>query len=407
VTPHRASSGHNGAVSPHALRVAARRHPRAVDAGIAALVALACALVLSGRTGATVDAAGVLDWTSVVLLPVPLIWRRRAPVAVFAAATVLLIGSQALGAQSPAALGVTLTALHAVARYRPARFAWPAAAVTVLPGFDNRIEDGPAWGAFAAVSAVTVAVVLIGVNQRTRSAYLQALEDRAQRLEQDRDQRARLAVADERARVAREMHDVVAHHLAVIVALSDGAAATAALAPQRAADVMGQVSATGRQALGEMRRLVGLLRGTSRPEPGTRAPQPGLDDITALVDRVRDAGVRVSLRQDGTPGAWGPGAGLAVYRIVQEALTNVLKHAGPQAGAEVSLRYRRDAAEVSIVDDGAGRIARRPGIGDRHGLAGMAERATAYGGRLDAGPRAGPGWRVHVCLTFDRSEILS
>ncbi|WP_143134162.1 sensor histidine kinase [Actinoplanes philippinensis] len=390
-------------MSPQDLRGVARRHPRAVDAGIAGLVALGCALVLTGRTGATLAPTDALDWASVVLLPVPLIWRRRAPVSVFAATTGLFVVTQAMGAQSPAALTVTLTALHAVARYRPARFAWPAA-VTVLPGFDNRIEDGPAWGAFAAVSAITVAVVLIGVNQRTRSAYLAALEDRAERLEQDRDQRARLAVADERARVAREMHDVVAHHLAVIVALSDGAAATTAVAPERAADVMGQVSATGRQALGEMRRLVGLLRGASAPEAGARAPQPGLDDIDALVDRVRAAGVRVTLRRDGVPGDWGPGAGLAVYRIVQEALTNTLKHAGPHAAAEVSLRYRAAGADVTVLDDGAGRVAHRPEPTDRHGLAGMAERATAYGGRLRTGPRHGPGWQVHATLTFDRTE---
>ncbi|MEU4157357.1 histidine kinase [Actinoplanes sp. NPDC026670] len=380
------------------LRSAARRHPLLADAGIATLVALACALVLTGRTGATLEPTDALDWISVAVLPVPLIWRRRAPVLVFAAATGLFIVSQMMGAQSPAALAVTLTALHAVARYRPARFAWPAAVITVLPGFGNRIEDGPAWGAFAAVSAVTVAVVLVGVNQRTRTAYLMALEDRAQRLEQDRDQRARLAVADERARVAREMHDVVAHHLAVMVALSDGAAVTAASAPQRAADVMGQVSATGRQALGEMRRLVGVLRGTARPEPGIRVPQPGLGDIDALVERVKAAGVRVSLHREGMPGEWGPGTGLAVYRIVQEALTNTLKHAGPRAEAEVWLRYRPESVEVTVVDDGAGRVARPAGVRDRHGLAGMAERATAYGGRVEAGPRDGPGWRVHTSL---------
>ncbi|MFD1372445.1 sensor histidine kinase [Actinoplanes sichuanensis] len=385
-------------MSPSALRSAARRHPRQADAGIAVLVALACGLVLSGRTGATLEPTDTLDWISVVLLPVPLIWRRRAPVLVFAAATGLFIVSQAMGAQSPAALAVTLTALHAVARYRPARFAWLAAVITVLPGFGNRIEDGPAWGAFAAVSAVTVTAVLVGVNQRTRAAYLLALEDRAQRLEQDRDQRARLAVADERARVAREMHDVVAHHLAVMVALSDGAAVTATDAPQRAADVMGQVSATGRQALGEMRRLVGVLRGTARSEPGSRVPQPGLGDIDALVERVEAAGVRVSLHREGTPGEWGPGTGLAVYRIVQEALTNTLKHAGPHAEAEVWLRYRPDTVEVTVVDDGAGRTARPARVGDRHGLAGMAERATAYGGRVEAGPRDGPGWRVHTSL---------
>ncbi|GIF01431.1 sensor histidine kinase [Paractinoplanes rishiriensis] len=388
------------------IRAAARRHPRVADAGIAGIVALGCGLVLTGRTGATVAHTDAVDWVSVVLLPVPLIWRRRAPVLVFAVATVLLVGSQAVGAQSPAALAVTLTALHAIARHRPARFAWPAAALTVIPGFDNRIADGPAWGAFAAVSAVTVTVVLIGMNQRTRSAYTIALEDRARRLEQERDQRAQLAVAEERARIAREMHDVVAHHLAVMVALSDGASATAAQAPQRAADVMGQVSATGRQALGEMRRLVGLLRNFSSTGTSTRTPQPGLDDIDALVERVRAAGLRVSLRHEGAAGAWGPGAGLAIYRIVQEALTNTLKHAGLQANAEVTLRYRPGAADVSVLDDGAGRIARQPVTTGRHGLTGMLERAAAYGGRLEAGPRAGPGWQVYASLTFDQTELV-
>jgi signal transduction histidine kinase len=396
-----APSGHNGRMSLRGLLVAARRHPRVTDAGIAGLVALGTGIVLTGRTGATVEPATAMDWASVVLVPVPLIWRRRAPVLVFCAVTVLVWGSQALGAQSPAAFAATLTALHAVARHRPARFAWTGVALAVLPGYDNRLEEGPAWGAFAAVVAVTIAVVLIGVNQRTRAAYLSALEDRARRLEQERDQRARLAVAEERARIAREMHDVIAHHLAVMVALSDGAAATAAGAPQRAAVVMGQVSTAGRQALSEMRRLVGLLRDTSGTPHSTRAPQPGLDDIDALVERIRAAGVRVSVKREGTPGSWGPGAGLAVYRIVQEALTNTLKHAGPRAHAEVTLRYLTDRADVSVLDDGAGRVARQPEPDGRHGLAGMLERAAAYGGRVDAGPRTGPGWRVQARLTFD------
>ncbi|WP_328472792.1 histidine kinase [Actinoplanes sp. NBC_00393] len=376
----------------HGWRVTAQQHPHVVDAGIAGLVALGCGLVLTGRTGATVEPATALDWATVVLSPIPLIWRRDAPVLVFCAVTALFWASNAAGAQSPAAFVVSLTALHAVARYRPARFAWPTAALAVLVGFDNRLEPARAWGAFAALAAVTVAVVLIGMNQRTRAAYLSALEDRA-----------RLAVAEERARIAREMHDVVAHHLAVMVALSDGAAATAPGAPQRAADVMGQVSATGRQALGEMRRLVGLLRGTSEPGESTRAPQPGFDDIDALVDRIRAAGVRVIVRREGTPGPWGPGAGLVVYRIVQEALTNTLKHAGPRATAEVTVRYLADGADVSVVDDGAGRAARQPAPDGRHGLAGMLERAAAYGGRVGAGPRDGPGWQVHATLTFDRA----
>ncbi|MEV6299645.1 sensor histidine kinase [Actinoplanes sp. NPDC051861] len=376
----------------------AGRHPRIVDAGIAGALAVFCGIVLTGRTGATVDPATPLDWVAIVVVSAPLIWRRRAPVVVFLVTTALFWFAAAVGAQSPASFLVSLTTVHAVARYRPARFVWPAVLLSVVPAMANRPSDGPAWGAFFAVSAVTVTAALIGVNQRTRAAYLWNLEDRAQRLEQERDQRARLAVAEERARIAREMHDVVAHHLAVMVALSDGAAATAEGAPQRAAGVMTQVSATGRQALSEMRRVVGLLRTASSGE--LRAPSPGLPDIDGLVERVREAGVRVSVIRDGVPGDWGPAAGLTIYRIVQEALTNTLKHAGPRASAEVTLRYGPEGAEVTVVDDGAGRHAREPERAERHGLAGMVERVSAYAGKVDAGPRTGPGWRVHARLSL-------
>jgi signal transduction histidine kinase len=390
-------------VRPSDIRAAARRHPRAVDAAIAAAVALACGIVLTGRTGAVQTGVDALDWVSVALVPVPLIWRRRAPVAVFWSIVALMLAGRAVGAGSPAALFVPLTALHAVARYRTARHVWPAVAGTVLSGYGDRLDGSALWGVVVAVTAVTVAVALVGMNQRTRQAYLTALEERARRLELDRDRQARLAVAEERARIARDMHDVVAHNLAVMVALADGAAATVPADPGRAADVMRQASATGREALADMRRLVGLLRHGAghRAGPGARAPQPGFDDLDALVAGVRAAGVRVELVREGTPGRWGPGAGLVVYRIVQEALTNTLKHAGPRASAQVRLRYGADDAELSVVDDGAGRPARRPDGAGRHGLAGMRERAEAYGGRVEAGPRPPAGWQVRAHLRFD------
>ncbi|BCJ39491.1 two-component sensor histidine kinase [Actinoplanes ianthinogenes] len=358
--------------------------PRKVDAGIAALAALACGLILTGRTGATVGPTGPPDWALAVLLPVPLVWRRQAPVPVFALVTVAFWVSQAAGLQAPAGLLVVLLALHAVARHRPATYTWPAVAVTLLPGLAQ-----PNWAAVVAVGALVVATALIGISQRTRAAYLASLEDRA-----------RLAVTEERARIAREMHDVVAHHIAVMIALSDGAAAVAGTAPDRAAEVMSQASATGRQALGDMRRLVGLLRDLSGT-PSDRAPQPGVDDLDALLDRVRAAGLRVSLTREGTPGAGNAGAGLAIYRIVQEALTNTLKHAGPAARAEVTVRYHARGADVTVLDDGAGRGARPAAAGERHGLAGMLERAALHGGTVAAGPLPGAGWRVHATL---RSE---
>jgi signal transduction histidine kinase len=189
-----------------------------------------------------------------------------------------------------------------------------------------------------------------------------------------------------------------------MIALADGAAFTAAAAPDRAADTMQQVSATGRQALAEMRRLLGLLRDGQPPRaPSELVPQPGLDDLDELVDQIRAAGVRVELTRQGTAGAWGPGAGLAVYRIVQEALTNTLKHAGPQASAQVRLCYTAAGMDLEVTDDGAGRpaspAADTPAGG--HGLAGMAERATSYGGEVQAGPRHGTGWRVRAHLRFD------
>jgi signal transduction histidine kinase len=167
---------------------------------------------------------------------------------------------------------------------------------------------------------------------------------------------------------------------------------------------MQQVSGTGRQALAEMRRLLGLLHAGEPPQaPSELVPQPGLDDIDELVDQIRAAGVRVTLTREGVAGAWGPGAGLAVYRIVQEALTNTLKHAGPRASAQVRLRYTAAGVDLEVTDDGAGRPARpAPGaVAGGHGLAGMIERAASYGGEVQAGPCSGTGWRVRARLRFD------
>jgi CheY-like chemotaxis protein len=261
-------------------------------------------------------------------------------------------------------------AVYTVARHGPRRHLWPVIAVIALPAAVVLLWNGPNWTALGFVTAVLAATVLLGVTVSTREAYLAALEERARRLERDRDQQAQLAVAAERARIARDMHDIVAHNLAVIVALADGAALTATAAPERAADTMNKVSATGRQALGEMRRLLGVLR----DDDAGRAPQPGLANLDALVEQVRAAGMRVALTTEGVPGTCGPGAGLAIYRIVQEALTNTLKHAGPQANAHVRLRYRDDGADPGgqrrrcspAVGTDSGRWA-RPGRDDRTG----------------------------------------
>jgi signal transduction histidine kinase len=390
------------------IQATVRRHPRWADGGLAVLLALVNAPALAAA------GVGVVDWLWFGAAHLPLVWRRRAPVLVFWA--VLGLAGAAL-LTSPRAIvqgvypeSLALVAVYTVARYRPRRYLWPAIAVleSILVVAAWRQEQR--WTSLALGTSALAATVLLGVTVGTRRAYLGELEERARRLERERDQQAQLAAATERARIAREMHDIVAHNLAVMIALADGAAFTATAAPDRAAAAMQQVSGTGRQALAEMRRLLGLLHDGQPPQdPFELVPQPGLDDIDELVDQVRAAGVRVELTREGTAGVWGPGAGLAVYRIVQEALTNTLKHAGPQASAQVRLRYTAAGVDLEVTDDGAGRPARPATAGmaaGGHGLAGMIERAASYGGEVEAGPCPGVGWRVRTRLRFDDHEAL-
>jgi signal transduction histidine kinase len=389
------------------IRAAVRRHPRWADGGLAVLLALVNASALAAA------GVGVVDWLWFGAVHLPLVWRRRAPVVVFW--TVLVLAGAALTSSRAVVQGVypeslALVAIYTIALYRPRRYLWPAIAVLEVILVVVAWRQEQPWNSLALGTSALAATVLLGVTVRTRRAYLGELEERARRLERERDQQARLAAATERARIARELHDIVAHNLAVMIALADGAAFTATVAPDRATDAMRQVSGTGRQALAEMRRLLGLLRDDQPPQAASElVPQPGLDDLDELVDQVRAAGVRVELTRQGTAGAWGPGAGLAVYRIVQEALTNTLKHAGPQASARVRLRYTTAEVDLEVTDDGAGRPAQPATSGMAalgHGLAGMIERAASYGGQVEAGPCPGTGWRVRARLRFDGHEVV-
>lgn len=385
------------------VRAAVGRHPRAADTGVAALVAVANVpwLVEAGA-----DETG---WMWLCAICLPLIWRRRVPVLVFYAVAALMVVSSWAGATGVYPFIAALTAAYALARHRPWRYLLPPVVLLEVAFLAGLLQRDLRWPDFATLTSFLAAVVLLGVTVRTRRAYLAGLEERAERLERERDQQAHLAIVAERARIAREVHDIVAHNLAVMVALSDGAAFTATLAPQRAADTMEKVSATGREALAEMRRLLGLLR-DGEPQPATGdasapAPQPGLDDVDRLLDQVRAAGVEVTLIREGVPGKWGPGAGLTVYRIVQEALTNTIKHAGPRATARVRLSYTTTGANLEVTDSGTlhpvPSPSGRPPVG--HGLAGMSERVASYGGHVEAGPRSGGGWRVRARLRFDDS----
>jgi signal transduction histidine kinase len=242
---------------------------------------------------------------------------------------------------------------------------------------------------------IAVASVLIaGLYASTRRAYLAELRDRAQRLEREHDQTTALATAVERARIAREMHDSVAHHLTVIVALSDGAAAAVNRAPAQATEAIRGVSATAREALAETRRLLGVLRAEGGLE--LRQPLPGLSDLEGLLTRVRAAGLPVRYERTGPPGDTSPGVQLVVFRLVQEALTNTMKHAGPGTSAAVRLRLAPGEVRVEVEDDGAGSVGAPCTPGG--GMTGMAERVSAYGGELTCGAREPRGWRVTARL---------
>jgi len=303
------------------------------------------------------------------------------------------------GALFPVALAISLYTVAATMRLVQALAAAVlVAGVMLLVVAQDGTQHWPV--AVSDAAGFAAAFLVAGLYVGTRRAYLAALADRAQQLERERDQSSALAAAEERARIAREMHDSVAHHLTVIVALSDGALRAISRAPGDAADAIRDVSATARQALAETRRLLGVLRTDAGQEP--RQPLPGLADLDDLLDRVRAAGLPVRYECGGTAADLPPAIQLAVFRLVQEALTNAMKHAGPGASAAVRLQLTPAEVRVDVEDDGTGRGAVPGAAGG--GLTGMRERISAFGGDLDFGPRDPRGWRVSARLGLDPAE---
>jgi signal transduction histidine kinase len=247
-----------------------------------------------------------------------------------------------------------------------------------------------------------VSAWVLGDSMGYRRAYSAALEERAARAERERDAQAQIATAAERARIARELHDVIAHSLSVMVAQADGGAYAFDDAPERSRQALAEIGRTGRQALTEMSSMLGVLR-TDLEAPPPLAPAPAAAEIAELVDQAREAGMRVSHTVEGPVRPLPAGLSLAVYRIVQEALTNVRKHAGAKASAAVTLRYTQDELLVRVTDDGRGlaglpRYGTAPENPGGHGLTGMRERATMYGGTVQAGPGADGGFEVTALL---------
>ncbi|MGH3388506.1 MAG: sensor histidine kinase [Actinomadura sp.] len=360
------------------------------------LPTLAVLIAGSDPTVGPFGVSGTLYVALALALCLPLIWRRRAPRVVFALiATVCALQWAATIAVQPANMAV-LVALYTVAARCAFRWGLAAALVAEAGALMESYQQWTAtgWAEIRAplivLSVVVAGVWVLGIYMNTRRAYLRSLVERAARLERERDTQVQVAMAAERARIARELHDVVAHNVSVIVVQADGAAFAIETDKDRAKQALEAISATGRTALAEMRRLLGVLRESD--DAGSYAPQPGVEQLTELVDQVRASGLPLRFDLDGVPRELPQGLQLAVFRIVQEALTNTLKHGGSEASAQVTLHYGDESVEVRVRDDGRGAAAVDDGQG--HGLIGMRERAAMYGGSARAYPLPGGGWEV-------------
>lgn len=383
-----------------ARRVAA--HPFAVDLATAAGV-----VILSVFGLATQHRLGAVSVLFCLLLCAPLLLHRRDPRVCFALVAAVAFAQWLLSAPQPADAAV-LISLYWVALESDLAEVAVAAAVVAAGAIMAALRWSPSepLKIWVGLTGLGTAAGVLGITIRQRRALLASLHERAARLEFERDQEGRLAAAAERARIAREMHDIVAHNLSVIISLADGAGYTMASSPQRASDAIDRVSATGRQALLEMRRLLGVLREDAVEQP--LAPQPRLDRLEDLLAQVHAAGIPVTMDLAGDPHDLPEGIQLTVFRVAQEALTNTLKHAARPTSAHLTLRCEAPSVELEVTDTGAGaaRIEPRAAlVGSGRGLNGMRERAAAYGGSLDAGPGPDGGWCVHLRLRSDAETV--
>lgn len=380
------------------LRLRTRLSPQTVDA----LFAAAVFAVLTGAMHRAMYPFLGQPLLFNALLALPLVWRRRAPIAAFLAMSTVAFVQWCLDVRTPADMTL-LIALYTVAAYASKRHIWLAIGVLESGALLASARWSPperVIESFVALSAMVVAASVIGMNMRSRRSHLAFLEERAVRLERERDQQAQLAVAGERSRIAREMHDIVTHNLSVMVALADGAVFAQELHPERATAAMRQVSTTGRRAITDMRRFLGVLR-ADEPD-ALRHPMPGIAQLEPLADQVRAAGLPTRLDISGDPTAVPVPAQLAVYRLVQEALTNTLKHTPPGTRADVGVRCAEQHITVQVTDDGP--VTELPARTSGHGLHGMRERAAVYGGEFEAGPRPCGGWQVRAVLALSGNE---
>ncbi|MEU9994232.1 sensor histidine kinase [Streptomyces sp. NPDC050848] len=387
-----------------------RRHPTGVDS-FWAVVLFGFSVLWVGSTSPSLGhplAYGVVA----LLLSLVVALRRRAPEKMLVLTVVIGVAQLAFGLMPFFADFAMLVIIYTVAAHDGPRWASRLALIGGLSAAtlsqlrwpaQDEIDSTAAHVFFTIIMTVPFALAwVLGDSLRTRRAYFAQLEERASRLEQEREAQAKVAVAAERARIARELHDVVAHNVSVMVVQADGAAYVLDASPEQAKQALETISSTGRQALAEMRRLLGILRTGEHKEAGEYVPQPDVEQIEDLVEQVRGAGLTVDFRIEGTPRPLPSGVELTAYRIVQEALTNTRKHGGPDVGASVRLVYFDDGLGLLVEDDGRGathEMYEDGGADGRgHGLIGMRERVGMVGGTLDAGPRPGGGFRISALL---------
>lgn len=360
-----------------------------------------CTGLMAAAVGAVEIRHPLAQFIAAAMFMAGTVWRRKYPFAVMLSQLAPLaitipmnLSDESSGiVNAAAAISFTLVLYNLVLR-RPLKLVWWAALVSFVPAvLDWAVNYAPSVLGF--IGYVTPGVFYFGFIMtiallvRTRRDFQEA----------GREQAARAAVHEERGRIAREMHDIIGHNLAVINALADGGAYAAQASPERAKEALEAIGRTSREALGELRRVLSVLKAEDGEEVEL-APQPGLGELEVLIERVREAGLPVTVRTSGEPWELSENQQLAVYRTVQESLTNVFKHATGPKRAEVALDYREDGLSVTVANSGD----RVEVPGAQRGLAGLAERAAAFDGTMVAGPEARGGWRVALWLPRNGRE---
>ena len=369
-----------------------------------ALIAFGSWDILAHNPGSYPGSAGAHE-VFLVLCCAPLAWRRRAPfavlVVVFGVTLAWVYSMWPIDQQGPfEGFVAIMIAIYTAAAYTSGGEAVATGAVTtvgLLVGVITGAAGGESAGNVIPFTLWIVAAYVIGRVFRRRQLVAAELGDRVSRLEQEREQQARQAVAEERERIARELHDVIAHSVSVMVVQAGAGERVLNDDPERAREAFRSIRETGSEALEEMRRLLGLLR--QKDDALSLAPQPSIARLGVLVEEVRAAGLPTELKVEGEPKTLAPGIELSAYRIVQEALTNIRKHAGA-ASASIRVRYAEHEVVLEVDDNGNGNLATNGG-GRGHGLIGMRERAALYGGTLEAGPRPDGGFHIRATLPLE------